>query len=101
MDGYRDRHQLGGEQHHRAGGADHAIRDDERVPSRPSARNPGSILFHGHHENKHHIRRLRHHMRPAVGHARLRGKTMASRIVRTRGGHLVHRHAHHGQTGRR
>lgn len=55
-------------------GADHAIRDDERVPSRPSARNPGSILFHGHHENKHHIRRLRHHMRPAVGHARLRWK---------------------------
>ena len=23
MDGYRDRHQLGGEQHHRAGGARH------------------------------------------------------------------------------
>lgn len=44
---------------------------------------------------------MRHHMRPAVRHARLHRKTMASRTVRTRGGHLVHRHAHHGQTGRR
>nr|DAJ90760.1 MAG TPA: hypothetical protein [Caudoviricetes sp.] len=61
---------------------------------------PGSILFHGHHENKHHIRRLRHHMRPAVGHARLRGKTMAGRTVRTRGRHLEPCHTRHGQTGR-
>lgn len=77
------------------------LRDDERVPSTPTARNPPvPSYFMTHHENKHTVRRLRHHMRPAVGHARLRGKTMAGRTVRVCGGNLEHRHAHHGQTGR-
>ena len=60
----------------------------------------GSILFHDHYEDKHHIRGMRHHMRPDVGYARLRRKTMAGRTVRTRRGHLEHRHTPHGQKGR-
>lgn len=77
------------------------LRDDERVPSTPTARNPPvPSYFMTHHENKHTVRRMRHRMRSDIALARLRRESMAGRTVRTRGGNLGHRHAHQGQTGR-